>query len=162
MFFISLIVGLRKIRKYYALKLGKVKQEQKGDMSNVYYTAYFVDNPAELLRQFSPKHKHVYAHHSTNAYKPESLEGVVVGEKVKLKILGRVYDEKCDALIVENSKSKNSHPHITLSCADGIPPVCSNTLLEHATLEQKELFSEPIYVDVTEGYVVKNEDVILP
>jgi len=128
---------------------------------DVIYTGYFVDNPTELLKQFPPKHENVYAHHSTNVFKPTSLDNFQVGQKTKLKIIGRISDEQGDALLVENPKSGNIHPHITLSCVQGVAPVYANTLIQNATPEQKEMFTEPFYVDVTEGCVLKKGDVIL-
>jgi hypothetical protein len=73
-----------------------------------------------------------------------------------MKIIARVTDEKGDALIVENPKSKNAHPHITLSCADNVKPTYSNEMIERAYVENTlELFAEPVFIEVTEGYVLK-------
>lgn len=43
------------------------------------YTALFVDNPEKLLKMFPAKHAKVFAHHSTNWYKPTSIEGLEIG-----------------------------------------------------------------------------------
>lgn len=117
------------------------------------YTALFVENPAALLEKFPPKHAKTFAHHSTIAFKPGSLEGITMGEKSQIKIIGRAFDEKGDALLVENPKSKNAHPHITLSCAEGVPPFYSEKLLEHAFISNSiQYFDSPELVDVVEGY----------
>jgi hypothetical protein len=55
---------------------------------------------------------------------------VPVGEMVDLEILGRLTTPKVDALLVKNPWSKNRYPHITLSTAEGVPPVESNRELE--------------------------------
>lgn len=130
-------------------------------MPLIYYSAYFIDNPQELLFMFPTKHPIIYADHSTNIYKPDSLDGIEVGKKIKLKIIGRMTDDKCDVLLVENPKSENKFPHITLSCVKGTPPVYSNYLLETADKNNTmEYFPQPYYIDATEGYVVKEERVM--
>lgn len=130
-------------------------------MPLIYYSAYFIDNPQELLSMFSPKHPIIYVDHSTNIYKPDSLDGIEVGKKIKLKIIGRMTDDKCDVLLVENPKSENKFPHITLSCTKGTPPVYSNYLLETADKNNTmEYFPQPYYIDATEGYVVKEERIM--
>ena len=130
-------------------------------LENVECTALFIDNPTALLKMFQPKHKNVFVHHSTNWYKPLNLNDLEVGNKSILKIIGRASDQKGDALLVENTKSKNMYPHITISCADGIPPVYSNELLERATKDGLvEIFQEPFYVEVTEGYGDLKDNII--
>ena len=123
----------------------------------IHYTAYFVNNPEKLLLLFPTKHKNTYAHHSTNAYQPTSIEHVEVGKNARLKIIGRVFDDKGDALLVENSKSANEFSHITISCADGVAPKYSNELIAHAIEQQNvTIFLEPVYIEVTEGYALKS------
>ncbi len=129
---------------------------------NVYYTGFFIDDPQKLFSMFKPKHNNLYGHHSTNKYKPRSLDGVSVGKKVLLKIIGRAYDDKGDALLIENDWSENEYPHITLSCADGTTPQYSNELLKNSVIDGSiEMFKEPKYIEATEGYVIKEERVIL-
>lgn len=128
-------------------------------MPSIYYTAYFIDNPSELLSMFPTKHPIIYAHHSTNQYKPDNLDKLEMGKKIKLKIIARFTDDNCDALLVVNEKSENKFPHITLSCAKGVPPMYSNQLLENADKKGKiEYFTEPSCIDATEGYVVKEQN----
>lgn len=118
------------------------------------YTALFVNNPEKLLHMFPAKHSKVFAHHSTNWYKPISLEGLEVGTKSILKIIGQVSDGKAFVLLVENLKSKNKFPHITISCANDTSPVYSNELLEKASVDGSLIvFKNPFFVEVTEGYV---------
>lgn len=145
-----------------------VKPNDEGhDVGNVetikpLYTALFVDNSEQLfsLLPEGPKHPRVFAHHSTIAFKPGSLAGIELGKKQTIKILGRAFDEKGDALLVENPKSKNEHPHITLSCAEGVSPVYSNELLKQAVTEGTiSSFEPPLEIDVTEGYFDGKRDV---
>ncbi len=119
----------------------------------ILYTGLFVDDTQSLLGVFPPKYEVKYAHHSTIEFKPLTLEKIELGKKNKIKILGRVFDDKCDVLLVENPKSKNKFPHITLSCASGVSPVYSNKLLEEASKEGKIDYSiNQIEIDSTEGY----------
>jgi hypothetical protein len=128
---------------------------------NVIYTASFVDDIRLLTKLFEPVHKNVLAHHSTIAFRPGSLEGIEVGKKLKMKIIGRVTDGKADALLVENPKSTNAHPHITLSTMKGVPPTYANEMIESAEKEHLlELFNEPTLIDVTEGYFDGEKDVV--
>ena len=92
----------------------------------------------EVLRRFPPVHSQVWSHHSTIEWRPERLE-VPVGERVDLEILGRLTTPKVDALLVKNPWSKNRYPHITLSTAEGVPPVESNRELEQHYAEIEKL-----------------------
>lgn len=129
---------------------------------NIYYTGFFIDDTEKLFSMFKPKHNNLYGHHSTNKYKPKSLDGVNIGKKVVLKIIGRAYNNKGDALLVENNSSENDFPHITLSCADGVSPQYSNDLLKNSIENGSvEIFKEPKFIETTEGYIIKQERVIL-
>jgi len=120
---------------------------------SVEYTAHFVRDVQELLKRFPPRHKVVYGHHSTIEYKPASLAGIEIGKELRLKIIGRAFDEKGDVLLVENPKSTKKHPHITLSCAEGVSQEYSNELLGKAISSGViEYFAEPTEVSVVEGY----------
>ena len=148
-------------KPYRGFESPSLRQTTKQFM-NIYYTAYFIDSPRKLLEMFPTKHPVLYADHSTNKYKPNTLDGVEIGKKISLKIIGRVTDEKCDVLLVENSKSENKYPHITLSCTRDTPPVYTNYLLEKADNDNKiEYFSEPFYIEATEGYCIKKEERII-
>ncbi len=115
-------------------------------------TAIYVDS-AEVFQKFIPKHSELFGHHSSIAYDPENLNDIEVGKPYTLSIIGRAYDEKGDALLVENKKSTLRYPHITLSCAPGIGPIYSNELLEQAMKEKTvEYFVEPISIEGVEGY----------
>ena len=126
------------------------------------YTALFVDDQKRLLQLFPAKHVKVFAHHSTNWHKPINVDGLEIGRQSKLKIIGQAYDQNSFALFVENAKSKNKYPHITISCAEHIQPVYSNELLEKASENGSlELFKEPFFIEVTEGYADLNHNIIL-
>ncbi len=126
------------------------------------YTALFVDSPEKLLQMFPARHSKVFAHHSTNWYKPASLEGLEIGKKSLLKIIGQAYDQKGFAVLVENAQSKNKFPHITISCTEGTPPVYSNELLEKASKNGSlEMFEKTLFIEVTEGYVDIKKNLVI-
>ena len=137
-----------------------INQENKEKIS-VMYTAEFVKDMEVLLKKFPPKHPKVFGHHSTIAFKPSSLDGIEIGKETVMKVVGRAYDEKGDALLVENPKSNNAHPHITLSCAKGVSPVYSNELIEKAVVDGTvEYFESPVEIDVIEGYSDGKKDIL--
>lgn len=90
------------------------------------YSAVFV-NKDELKKKYPPIHPNEYYHHSTIEFKPNNIDNLPIGENINLKIIGRLKNDKVDALLVENSLSKNQYPHITLSTAEGIKPFESNS-----------------------------------
>lgn len=127
------------------------------DINTVIYTALFVDDPKKLLEMFPAKHPVIYAHHSTNKFRPKDIQDLEVGKKSMLKIFGRVTDEKGDCVLVENPKSEKVRAHITISCAEGVKPDYSNEVIENAyTNNTVEIFNEPLYIEVTEGYYDRN------
>lgn len=137
-------------------KLNPIESKEK---RKVVYTALFVDNIPNLLSKFPPKHTKTFGHHSTIAFKPENIDGIVLGKKLTVKIIGRASDEKGDVLLIENPKSTNKHPHITVSCAEGVSPVYSNELIEKALANDTvEYFDNLVEIEVTEGYFDGKED----
>src|SRR5258706_13041511 len=114
-------------------------------MSKIIYSALFVDHPEVLKTLFPPIHLNMFYHHSTIEFNPKDVSNIEVGKKVKLRVIGRITTDRVDALLVENLKSKNTYPHITLSTANGVKPFESNTAFEkHPNLITK--FKEPITI----------------
>ena len=116
------------------------------------FTALFVKDTEDLLKRFPPKHKRVFGHHSTIEFKPENLDSIETGKEYSIKIIGRAYDEFGDDLLVENLKSKNKYPHITLSRADIAPPLYSKILFEKAITSNDVEYFNNEEVKVIEGY----------
>ncbi len=56
--------------------------EKSAMIEDVIYTGLFVDSPEKLLGIFTPKHSTVFAHHSTNWFRPTDLSGLEIGKKV--------------------------------------------------------------------------------
>ncbi len=143
------------------------KSEQYGSQENenedMLYTAEFVLDCDFLLNHFTPKHPNAFGDHCTIVFNPSVDEVVEVqlGKKKKLKIIGRVFDLKGDALLVEGSRSANKYPHITLSCANGTEPSYSNQMIPDAVTKGRvRYFSEPIEIDAIEGYATKSGEII--
>lgn len=128
---------------------------------DIEYTGLYVDDQNALLRLFPAKHAKVFAHHSTNWYRPTSTDEIDLGHKSTIKAIGQAYDEKGYALLVENEKSKNEFPHITISCAPGVGAVYSNELIKKASENGTlEIFEQPVLINVTEGFVDRKRRLI--
>lgn len=133
--------------------------EQK-ESEPVIYTALFVDNIEALKGQYPPVHPNTFYHHSTIAFRPQDgKNGIEVGKKLSIKIIGRVTTEKVDALLVENPKSANAYPHITLSTAEGIKPFVSNDEVAQA-VKNNTVIPVTDTLEVTEGYFNGKTDVV--
>lgn len=132
-------------------------------MKDVLYTALFIENPRSLLLNFEPKHPHVFAHHITLFFKPSHVDMKKIGTKMNIKIIGRVFDEKGDALLIEtNEETQNKYPHLTLSCAEGVAPVYSNELIEKAFTENNvEYFDKKLEIETVYGYENRDNRVII-
>ena len=117
----------------------------------IQYHALFVNDVNELKSIFPPVHPNVYYHHSTIEFAPKSMDDIEVGKIVPLRIIGRITTSRVDALLVENPKSKNKYPHITLSTAADVKPYESNAAFE---LNPSEIimFKSPFEIPSTEGY----------
>ncbi len=124
------------------------------------FTALFVKDREDLLKRFPPKHEKIFGHHSTIEFEPHSLDGIEIGKEYSIKIIGRAYDEWGDDLLVENSKSKNTYPHITLSRADNAPPLYSKILFEKAIASNAIEYFDEEEVKVIEGYSDGNNYII--
>lgn len=119
---------------------------------SIKYTALFVKDTADLLKRFPPKHQKVFSHHSTIEFKPENLDGIEIGKEYSIKIIGRAWDEFGDDLLVENIKSKNKYPHITISRGENAPLLYSKILFEKAIASNTVEYFNNEEVEVVEGY----------
>lgn len=104
----------------------------ESDENNVIYTAQAVDDPSALERKYPSKHPNKFYHHSTNKFGPQPFDERE-GEKMVLRITGRLVTDKIDALTVDNPNSQNEIPHITLATAEGVKPFMSNAELQRYT-----------------------------
>jgi hypothetical protein len=126
----------------------------------IIYTALFVKDEEELLKMFPPIHDYVFAHHSTIKFKPKNINDISIGKEVIIKIIGRVYDDRADALIIENEKTVNSHPHITISCADGVVPYYSGEMIRKMSSNNEiKYFDQPVEIEMVEGYFDGSNDI---
>ncbi len=88
---------------------------------------------ALLLERFPPIHSEVHAHHMTMAFDPpveHYLEhyNTLIGQPLSIKVIGVAEDDKGQAVRVVGP-SDNTNPHVTISCAKGVPAKYSNQLL---------------------------------
>lgn len=126
----------------------------------IVYTACFVTDPQTLLDMFPPMHNRVFAHHSTIEYRPKDLPDIEIGKKYNLRIIGYVYDENSQAVLVENLKSTKEYPHITISCTDNVNPRHTADMLGRAVAHGTVNPVEPFEIEVVEGYFNGQEDVV--
>lgn len=130
---------------------------QKGSIP---YTALFILDQEGLFKIFPPKHPHVFGHHVTLEFNPANFDNIHVGKKSILKIIAWIYDDKGDALLVETDRSKKNHPHITLSCAEGIRRSYSDEMIEQAFKNNTvEFLDSPTEIEVIEGYFDGENDI---
>ena len=124
----------------------------------VLYTGLFLCEPHKLLDWWvrvaeSPVYSVVYGHHLTLKFKPtpEEVEALPIGEEFLIAIDGWVEDDFGQAVSVGDTAGlpcSNEHPHITVACAWGTPPVYSNQLLEN-----KKVHPAAGFFKVRAGYV---------
>lgn len=99
------------------------------------------ESRSRLLARVPAVHGTVYAHHVTMAYNPDpallARYQRSEGQHIRIKVTGMAQDEKGQAVLVE-ALSENKHPHITISCAEGVEPVYSNELLAAGKIERLE------------------------
>ena len=116
------------------------------------YTALFVEDVSDLLKRFPPKHEVIFGHHSTISFEPKDINNIEVGKKYKVKIIGRAFDEIGDDLLIENHKSENIYPHITISRPKDAPKLYSKELFKKAVQDESIEYFDDEYVNVIEGY----------
>ncbi len=116
------------------------------------FTALFVKDVQGLLKRFPPKHKKVFGHHSTIEFQPNNLGEIEIGKEYSITIIGRAYDEFGDDLLVENPKSTNKYPHITISRSADAPALYSKILFEKAISFKNIEYFNGEEVEVVEGY----------
>lgn len=92
------------------------------------------ESVAKLLTHFLPIHSNVFAEHMTMAFRPnEEVDKQLqkmAGDDVTLMVTGQASDEYGQAVTVAGvPRFDPGQAHITISCAHGVGPVYSNTLL---------------------------------
>jgi hypothetical protein len=99
----------------------------------VIYTSIVLTEESKnfVLRKFKPVHKDIHCHHSTIEFRPKCVKDLNEGIEVSMKVTGILRTKNLDVLLVDNKLSKNKHPHITLSTAEGIKPFQSNAEIEN-------------------------------
>ncbi len=133
-------------------------------VENVIYTGAFLpeEERMKLLSKVSPFYGNdenpgkVIAHHVTLAFKPiDGIKKSDIGKIIPLKITGYVIDKKigAQAALVELPEEIVSKPntHITISVAEGVPPVKSNDVI---TSNEREMvsFEEALILHAPLGY----------
>lgn len=106
-------------------------------MAKPAYVGVFLDRSSRklLLGRVPVRHSTLHADHVTLAF-GKALEGksYPVGKRVVFRIWATAWDLKgqavlCKRLDLEEFLSGSQWPHITVSCAEGVPPKYSNELM---------------------------------
>jgi hypothetical protein len=109
-------------------------------MKNGYIAAILDLDTAEDLAVHA-EHSTVHCSHITLAYKPSDETFAkyqhLIGKRVNVLIRDIYCDDHGQAAVVEGVPSENKVPHITISCAEGVPPGYSNRLLQQINCERK-------------------------
>ncbi len=104
---------------------------------NGYYAVVLNEESANRLRALAV-HEIVHCHHLTLVSKLRVGDNDDVywshrlGEVLELRVVGIAMDDKGQAVYIPEAPSAKKFPHVTVSCAEGVPPVYSNELLERA------------------------------
>ena len=111
-------------------------------MTKVVYVAIVLDDESmEKCHLMDPyHHKKSYGHHCTLACGRAVKDGhlKLLGKTVELKCRMIVGDMNCSAVGLEPVQMcSNAHPHVTLSCGDGVSPVYSNSLFDEPEVVNK-------------------------
>jgi hypothetical protein len=121
---------------------------------DIVYTALNVNDTGKLLEKFPPKHTDHHGSHITLAFLSKKADSIKIealnelgeiGKQTSIRVMGRAYDSKGDALLIERPsfyKILNKFPHITISTAN-VPPKYSNEMIEnHAAEISKSLYAK--------------------
>lgn len=102
------------------------------------YVGVFLDRSSRklLLDRIPGRHSTVHANHVTLAFgKAMKDSGYPIGKRVTFRVWGVSWDLKGQAVVcvsedLEEFLAEGQNPHITISCAEGVQPKYSNTLLK--------------------------------
>jgi hypothetical protein len=131
--------------------------------TKVEYVAAFLkpDQQGKLMERFPPKFDNTFYHHVTIIHMSEAGGNLRVpenaGDEIELEVIGYAEDEKGQAVVVRGIESSKAVPHITLSCAPGVRPFYSNTLLSKGYRE----LENPFYLTAVVGAKELNSDTTL-
>jgi len=123
------------------------------------YAALFLTPSSQtaLLQAFPPFHPIVHADHVTLIFCPtdETIGTLPLGTCVTIQVISEAQDQYGHAVLVQIADSRpevqtmNKYPHITISIAEGVSPVYSNTLL--ANTEICRDVENPLLLDTVLG-----------
>lgn len=120
---------------------------------DIVYTALNVNDTGKLLEKFAPKHPTHHGSHITLAFVSKKADGIkiealnelgTIGKQTDIRVIGRAYDSKGDALLIERPsfyKILNKFPHITISTSN-VAPKYSNEMIENHAAEISKSLDE--------------------
>lgn len=103
------------------------------------YIAAIISQSAAARLSALAVHPDIYCRHMMAAYRPDATAwerfGNLVGQSRGLTVVGIAQDERAQAVLVTGCPSENEHPHITVSCARGVPPAYTIQMVARAVAE---------------------------
>lgn len=112
------------------------------------YVGVFLDpaSKEKLLALVPPKHAKVFAEHLTLAFGKAMAPQYELGKQISVSCCGVAVDDKGQAVLVaqkglEDLLAPGQLPHVTVSCAEGVPPKYSGELLAKGGAE---VFASPL------------------
>ena len=101
-------------------------------MKKGYIAAVLDEAFAKDVRNWA-QFSNVHGKHVTIAYNPSdeifNKYAHRFGDRILVHVVQICNNEKCQAAVVQGVPTENVVPHITISCADGVKPAESNTML---------------------------------
>ncbi len=101
------------------------------------YAGIFLDDASKstLLDTVRPAFPNVYGDHITLAHSRHMFERYPLGRVIQFEVFSALRDIRGQCVTVKPEPFKDilwnrQSPHITISCADGIRPVYSNSMIE--------------------------------
>ena len=132
-------------------------------MSNTIYWAALLDheNSNLLIKEFKPKHKKVFGEHVTLSFNPNEEQDAKwqsrIGDIIDITVIREAADAKGHAVMVSGiERDCGGISHITISCASGVRPYYSNSLLAKQSLSVKELNLKATIAKYTKSGWIKN------
>jgi hypothetical protein len=100
----------------------------------IYSGIFLTDESKAALLALFGLHDNLFVHHITLAFRPDAPHPRE-GEAVNFRLLKHFADAKGEAVTVaipdDLTYVGKSAPHITISCAEGVKPFYSNTLISN-------------------------------
>ena len=127
----------------------------------VVYTAIFLTTESQwkLVTSLMPTHPRISAEHVTLVFEPGKQSCLAnIGRRVTVHVTGSADNGKVQVATVElphGVTSQNSHPHITVSTEENVPPKMANEMLQRQSVKS---FHCPLQLEGVIGVMVRERN----